>query len=122
MILTLPSFLVRRIVRKGSLRELNGIKEIALTGKIIRRTRGTAILFDSFSGISIQTNHPMLQKEIDKSIENNYSVHVTCDVERIPKARLRVKSVRKCTFYEEMYRTIEAIEFWKKVQFQKQPK
>ncbi|EHY65729.1 hypothetical protein NERG_01336 [Nematocida ausubeli] len=122
MILTLPSFLVRRILRKGQLRDLNGIKEVALTGKIIRRTRSSAILFDSFSGIQIQTNHPVLLKEIDESIEKNYPVHVVCTLERIPRARLHAKSVRRSTFSEEMYRTLEAIEFWKKVQFQKQPK
>ncbi|KAH9387024.1 uncharacterized protein NEMAJ01_1920 [Nematocida major] len=122
MIPTVPSFIIRRAIKKESARDLNGMQEVALTGKIIRRTKNSSVLFDSFSGIRIQTNSAVLQGEIDKSIFENYPVHVLCTLERIPKLALHVKSVRRCSFHEEMYNTLEGIEYWKKVQSQKQPK
>lgn len=122
MVPSVPSFILRRILRKGPMRILNGIREVSLTGKILRRTRGVSTLFDSFSGIHTYTNNPVLQEEIDRSIAENYLVHIECELERIPKGRLLVKTVRPATFYEEMYRTIESIEYWKKIQSQKQPK
>ncbi|KAI5192572.1 hypothetical protein NEMIN01_2085 [Nematocida minor] len=122
MILGVPSFIVRRILKKGMIRQMNGIREISLTGKIIRRTRNTCTLFDSFSGIHAQTSNPVLHSAIDKSINEDYLVHLTCSFERIPRPRLLIRAVRQATFTEEMYRTIESIEYWKKIQSQKQPK
>lgn len=124
MIISIPSIVLRKIMRKGPVRQLNGIREVSLSGKISRRTRETFILLDSFCGIHIQTqiSHIELIEGIDRSIREDYPVFVVCALERIPRVRLRLKSIRKCSFHEEMYRTLEAIEYWRKVQSQKQPK
>lgn len=122
MVPSLPSFIIRRALRQGPMRILNGIREVTLTGKIVRRTRSTITLFDSFSGIHTYTNNAKIHEEIDKSIRDDYLVHIVCVVERIPKTRLAIRSIRPATFYEEIYRTTESIEYWKKIQSQKQPK
>lgn len=122
MVPSLPSFIIRRILKKGPLHSLAGIREVSLTGKIVRRTRGICTLFDSFSGIHIYTNNTAHQEEIDRSIEESYLVNVECSLERMPRARLTVKKIRPAVFSEEMYHTIESIAYWKKIQSQKQPK
>ncbi|KAI5192562.1 hypothetical protein NECID01_1994 [Nematocida sp. AWRm77] len=122
MIPSLPSHVLRSILHRKALEKLCGVRRLSLCGKILRRTGQTCVLFDSFCGIALRTRESALQEDIDRSIKENYLVRAVCTVEvqRVPY--LKVESISKASFQEEMYRTLESIEYWKKILLQKQPK
>lgn len=119
---SLPSHELRKILRSRRLSLLAGVREVSLCGKIIRRSGPAAVLFDSFCGITLRARELPLQLAIDQSIDENYLVRAVCAVEASPAPHLRLVSLRPASFQEEMYRTLESMEYWKKILLQKQPK
>ncbi|KAI5185812.1 hypothetical protein NEHOM01_1089 [Nematocida homosporus] len=122
MAISIPSFLLRRALKTRSLTHLKGVKEVFLCGKIIRRTRATAVIYDSFCGISVYCREEALRAQIDRSITESFLVRLHCSLERLPRPYLKVLSLTKITFQEEIYRTLESMAYWTQILLQKQPK
>jgi len=119
---SIPSFILKKILKSKALRYLEGIPRVSLCGKAIRRTGASVAIFDSFCGITLTVREKELQEEVDRSISENYLLNAECEIKKEKKTYLEVISLKKATFQEEMYKTLESIELWNKVLFQKQPK
>ncbi|OAG29988.1 hypothetical protein NEDG_01535 [Nematocida displodere] len=119
---SVPSFVIRRMLKQNDLSPLNQIKAVTVIGKVVRRTGRLSIIFDSFCALPVYTNNPKLQEDIDRSIKESYLVGLHCQVEHYPRGHLSVEGIYRASFQEEMYKTLESMEFWKKILSQKQPK
>lgn len=111
-----PSFILRRALKERCLSSIQGIKRVKLSGKVIRRIHRTFELYDSFCGISIFCG--FLDNEVNKSIRENYLVEAEC---LISNYSLLLVSLKRITFPQEMYNTLESMDFWS-FWLQKQPK
>lgn len=118
----IPSIILREALDGKRTGVLDGINRVLLTGKILRRTKGASILYDSFCGLYVYSRNEEVCSEIDASIKGNYLVKIVCVVVKHPRFYLQAISVQKISFQEEMYRTLEAIEYWSIILSQKQPK
>lgn len=111
--LCLPSFIVRAAILRRKIWVLNGIKQLTLCGKVLRRSGTVLVLFDSFSGIPVHVPAPVPRHEADRSIRENYLVRVLCHVVREGRTpRLEAFAVRRIDILEEMFRTLEGMEYW----------
>ncbi|KAI5179630.1 hypothetical protein NEOKW01_0093 [Nematocida sp. AWRm80] len=121
MLPSIPSTILRSILKKQDRSSIPTITNLMVYGKILRRVGDTSILFDSLCGLPIYTPSK-LHDSIDKSILNSYLIKIHCKLERYPRVRIRALSTDEISFSEEMYFTLESIEFWNRILSQKQPK
>ena len=95
---------------------MDGIETVTLCGKIMRRTGSRCMVYDSFCGIEVYTKDEKIQQDIDRSIRENYIVQVTCTVLSIAKrVYIKVVSVHRASFEQEMYKTMESMAYWERV-------
>ncbi|KAI5171003.1 hypothetical protein NEFER03_0405 [Nematocida sp. LUAm3] len=112
----IPSFILRKSLKNKDLSKISGVKRVKLSGKIIRRIHRTFELYDTFCGISILCG--AFQKEVNKSIKENYLVEIECILSNYS---LVLVSIRRISFPQDIYNTLESMDFWI-FWLQKQPK
>lgn len=111
--LCLPSFIVRAAIIRGKIWVLNGIKQLTLCGKVLRRSGKILVIFDSFSGIPVHVPNLTAREEADRSIRENYLVKVQCRIIREGRTpRLEAFAIRRIGILEEIFRTLEGMEYW----------
>lgn len=122
MVISIPSFILRDALKGRSKHILNGIDKVLVAGKIIRRTKNTSVIFDSFCGLSLCNTSREVNMQLDKSVDERRLVKIVCFIVKHPCFYLSIISVEPISFQEEMYLTLEAIEYWSVFLSQKQPK